>query len=98
MSSATVSSTTDNNSGIPQQKYRFKKASTDEELDQLSGKKFALNTDRKISWAVDLYCDWRKKCMLDPECPTEILWCSLEDPDLNKAHLCQTLCCFVNEV
>ncbi len=36
--------------------------------------------------------------MLDPSCPTEILWCSLEDPDLNNEHLCRTLCRFVNEV
>ncbi len=35
--------------------------------------------------------------MLDPECPTKILWCSLDDPELNKLHLCHTLCSFVNE-
>ncbi len=36
--------------------------------------------------------------MLDPNCPGEILWTSLVDPDLNKAHLCYSLCAFVNEI
>ncbi len=78
--------------------FRFKKATSNAELDQLSGKKFALNTDRKITWAVDLFNNWRDERMKDPDCPTEILWCSLKDPTLNKAHLCRTLCSFVNEV
>ncbi len=78
--------------------YRFKKPSTDKELDQLSGKHFSLNTDRKISWATELFKDWKDECMKDPECPTKILWCNLNDSDLNKAHLCRTLCSFVNEV
>ena len=78
--------------------YRFKKASTDEELDELSGKKFALNTERKILWAVVLFWDWKTERMRDLECPTEILWCSLEDKSLSKSHLCRTLCSFVNEV
>ena len=80
------------------QKFWFKKKTTSAELDQLSGKTFALNTDRKITWAVDLFKDWRKERVLNPECPTEILWCSLDDPTLNKSHLCRTLCSFVNEV
>ena len=78
--------------------FRFKKASTDEELDELSGKKFSVNTARKISWAIELFRDWKNERMKDPDHPTEIMWCSLEDKTLNKAHLCRTLCSFVNEV
>ncbi len=81
-----------------QKGFRFKPATTETEMLQLSGKQFAQNTDRKINWAVDLFVVWRKNRMLDPDCPSEILWMSLDNPDLNKSHLCYSLCAFVNEI
>ncbi len=83
---------------VPEKTFRFKPATTDTEMEQLSGKKFAQNTDRKISWAVELFAEWRKNRILDPNCPGKILWSSLVDPDLNKAHLCYSLCAFINEI
>ncbi len=80
VSSETVSSTTDKTFGDSPAKYRFKKASTDEELDQLSGKKFALNTDRKISWAVDLFViGGRKECLIQSAQPRfcGVVWMTL---------------------
>ncbi len=77
---------------------RFKPLSSSEELDKLSGKQFSENTDRKISWAIEMFRDWRKERMVDPACPSEILWCCIDDPSLCKEHLCKTLCRFVNEV
>ncbi len=34
---------------------RFKACTSSSELDKLSGKQFSENTDRKISWAVELF-------------------------------------------
>ncbi len=92
------SSDSDGSSGKKKKTFRFKKALTDKELDELSGKKFSLNAERKISWAIELFRDWKTERMKDPECLTEIMWCSLEDKTLTKSHLCRTLCSFVNEV
>ena len=85
-------------SPVREKAFQFKKPTSDSEMLKLSGKQFAQNTDQKISWAVDMFVDWQKNRMLDPNCPSEILWTSLDDPDLNKAHLCYSLCAFVNEV
>ncbi len=71
---------------------RFKPSTSTDELDKLSGKQFAQNTDRKILWAIEMFREWMKERMLDPSCPSEILWCSIDDPDLCKEHLCKSLC------
>lgn len=77
---------------------RFKPSTPTDELDKLSVKQFAQNTDRKIAWAIKTFWDWRKERMVDPSCPSEILWCSIDNPSLCKEYLCKTLCQFVNEV
>ncbi len=82
----------------PEKSFRFKQLTSNAEMSELSGKQFAHNTDQKISWAVELFSNWRKNRMLSPDCPSEILWTSLDDPDLLKSHLCYSLCVFVNEV
>ncbi len=47
---------------------RFKPPSSTDELDKLSGKQFAQNTDQKIAWAIEMFREWRKERMVDPSC------------------------------
>lgn len=38
---------------------QFKQAMTEEELDALSVKSFAETTDKKITWAINMFKEWR---------------------------------------
>ncbi len=39
-----------------------------ETLDFMSKKRFSANTDRKVTWAANLYHNWRNKHLVNPLC------------------------------
>ncbi len=79
-------------------KYKFKTPSTPNELSELIVKSFAPRTEKKVDWALKAFKEWRKQRVLGPSCPSKILWCDIDSRGLNKAHLCYSLCAFLNEV
>ena len=76
----------------------FKKPLTKAELEFLSGKTFAQSTDRKISWAANLFRIWRQKRTDDGTGEGEISWCDLDDPGLDPEVLSHVLLTFINEI
>ncbi len=78
--------------------FHFKKPTTENELENLGHKRFVPATDRKVSWAVGLFKEWRLQRMKKSPCAAQISWCNIDDPTLTKGHLCYCLCAFLNEV
>ena len=58
---------------MPKNKSRnFKKPQNDDVIDNISNKKFAPQSKRKIKWAVNMYCDWRNERLVDNGVPMQI--------------------------
>ena len=80
-------------------KRKFKKPQTDKNISILGNKKFAQQSKKKIMWAVNMYCDWRKARLSDVNVANEI-----KKADLNclsafdQSHLCYSLVRFIREV
>ncbi len=64
----------------------------------LSGKSFAKSTDRKISWAANLFRIWRQKRIDEGTGEGEISWCDIDDSNLNPEVLSHVLPTFINEI
>ncbi len=82
----------------PDKPTRFKPATSDSELQDLAGKKFAKSTDCKISWAVNLFRMWRQNRIDEGTGEGEISWCDVDSPDLNPEVLAHVLPTFINEI
>ncbi len=82
--------------------FRFKPATTPDDLAAMTMKNFAETTDKKIAWAAKLFNDWRQnrlKTSVDDSRLWNISWCNIDcAQDLNKSHLAYSLCSFLNEV
>ncbi len=84
------------------QSLRFGEVTTESELDKLSVKQFAETMDQKISWAINMFKEWRmNRLRVGPYDNTHgtLQWVNVEDSgNLLKPHLCLALCCFLNEI
>ena len=90
---------TKSSSDIPKDtSTRFKPATSKEELRELAGKSFAKSTDRKISWAVNLFRMWRQNRINEGTGEGEISWCDVDRPDLDPEVLAHVLLTFINEI
>ncbi len=82
--------------------FRFKPATTPDDLATMTMKNFAETTDKKIAWAAKLFNDWgqnRLKTSVDDSGLWNISWCNIDHAqDLNKSHLAYSLCSFLNKV
>ncbi len=80
---------------------RFKQATSEDELSLLSIKSFAETTDKKITWAINMFKEWRMhRLRVGPYDTTHgtLQWVNVDDSaNLLKPHLCTALCCFLNE-
>ncbi len=76
----------------------FKAPSSRSELDNLSKKKFADSTERKIQWAVKLFHQWRYASLGQSVVEPEIHGCNIDAIGVNKAQLSFSLCAFLNEI
>ena len=77
---------------------RFKAPSSKEVLSELSVKKFAPSTERKILWAVALYEEWRKQRIESVVPETEIVFADIRSKTLHADNFCYSLSAFLNEV
>ncbi len=85
-------------SGNKDKLSRFKGATSKEELRNLAGKSFAKSTDRKISWAVNLFRMWRQNRIDEGTGEGEISWCDVNWPDLDPEVLAHVLPTFINKI
>ncbi len=78
---------------------RFHPETDSETLDFMSKKRFSANTDRKVTWAANLYCDWRNKRLANPLCDLRIKGADIDClSKLDKTNLSFALSNFVNEI
>ncbi len=64
----------------------------------MAGKSFAKSTDRKISWAVNLFRSWRENRIHKGTGEGEISWCDVDRDDLDPEVLAHVLPTFINEI
>ena len=77
---------------------RFKPPSSDKVLRELSVKKFAPSTERKINWAMSLYEEWHKQ-RIDSIVPeAQIVFTDIRSKTLHSDNFCYSLSAFLNEV
>ncbi len=76
----------------------FKKPSSKSELEFLSGKTFVKSTDRKISWAANLFRIWRQQRIHEGTGQGEISWCDIDESNLDPEVLSHVLPVFINEI
>ncbi len=69
-----------------------------EELEKLGQKTFATSTERKITWAVNLFQDWRFLRICEPSSDGWLRWCDLKDGRIQASNLSFCLCKFLSEV
>ncbi len=77
---------------------RYKSPLDSAQQELLSRKTFSENTNAKINWAVNLYCDWYFECCKSSNCDSHIQWSNLEAQEFSKANLAYALSCFLSEV
>ncbi len=77
---------------------RYKSPLNEVALDLLSRKTFSANTNAKINWAVNLYCDWFFQRCKVPCCDSRIKWSNIEAGEIAKSNLAYALSCFLSEV
>ncbi len=82
----------------PEPNSRFKPPSSEEVLSELSVKKFALSTERKIQWAVSLYEEWHKHRIEGVVPDAQIVFADIRLPTLHADNFCYSLSAFLNEV
>ena len=88
----------ENKPGITK-KRTFKSVEDEDKIYELSNKQFAEQSKRKIRWAVNLYCDWRKVRMQDSMCASAISRADLDVVvDLYKEDLAYALARFIREI
>ena len=68
-------------------------------ISELTNKVFAVQSCKKIRWAVKMYNEWRVNRLKEVLVPVEIRRCDLKFPqDFNENDLCYTLIRFIREV
>ena len=77
----------------------FKTVENEDKIYELSNKRFAEMSNRKIRWAVNLYCQWRLTRMEDSMCPTAISRANLDIvSEVCKEDLAYALARFIREI
>ena len=53
---------------------------SDLDMEELSKRHFAANSERKMKWVLKVYEQWRVHCMVQPDCDFRIIWSDLNFP------------------
>ena len=86
-------------SGCQSKKREFKEPEDDSRIASVSNKVFAPESQRKIKWAVNLYCEWRRNRIGKAFCPNQIINSNLDLLfQLTQVDLAYSLCRFIREV
>ncbi len=80
-------------------KDRFHKPLSLVEIENLSHRSFAQNTENKIAWATQLYRNWWFQRCAKVNCDTRIKWSSIDNlKQISKTNFCFALCAFISEI
>ncbi len=78
---------------------RFRDPLSAADLDILKNRTFADNTEKKVSWAVNLFKKWWSQRVSKPGCDMRIMWGDLNNvKQISKGNLAFSLCAFISEV
>ncbi len=72
---------------------RYKPPLDPDKLELLSRKTFSVNTNSKINWAVNLYCDWYFQRCKSTACNSCIKWSNLDSREISPSNLAYSLSC-----
>ena len=77
----------------------FKAPETDSNIVNMSAKKFAPRSRKKIKWAVNLYTEWRRNRIAQPGVPSAIVNANIDMINsFTQGELAFSLCRFIREV
>ncbi len=78
---------------------RFREPLSLAEMENLSHRTFAQNTENKIVWAVQLYHNWWYQRCAKVNCDSHVKWASIDNlKQISKANLCFALSAFISEI
>ena len=78
---------------------KFKEAVTEAKINELSYKKFLVESKKKIQWAVNMYDSWKANRLLDPFVVSQIRCANLSSlNNFTQGDLAFSLCRFITEV
>ncbi len=77
---------------------RHKQPVSESEMPDLQGKTFAPATNKKIGWAMKLFCEWRKGRIAKGLGGVQIESSDILDPNADIDFLKNTICLFLSEV
>ena len=76
----------------------YKEPVSESEFKDLQGKTFAPATNKKIGWAIKLFCDWHKNRLEKNLGGVQIESSDILDPKVDVDYLKNTICLFLSEV
>ena len=80
-------------------KWKFKQLEDEMNINNMSKKKFAPQSKRKITWAVNKYQEWRRNRLMTPGTSSEVVNANLElINQFSKYDLAYSLARFIHEV
>ncbi len=79
--------------------WHFREPLSLAEMENLSHRTFAANTEKKILWAVQLYRNWWYQRCAKVDCDSRIKWASIDNlGQVSRSNLAFALCAFISEV
>ena len=87
-----------NSSLQPEEVSRHKDPVSESEFRNMQGKTFAPATNKKIGWAVKIYCDWRSGRIQRGLGGEQIEKSDILDPGVDVDHLKNSICLFLSEI
>ena len=85
--------------GTKKVRREFKEPVEDSKLVELSHRKFAPESKKKMKWAVNMYCEWRASRVQKVSVPMQIVRANLDDLyNVKQADLCYALSRFIGEI
>ena len=86
-------------SSVNRKKRRFKQPENEAVINDFSSKKFAQNSNNKIKWAVNLYCEWHANRLKQFCSDVEIVRCDLDKLNqFTKSDMSFALSRFIREI
>ena len=80
-------------------KRTYHRPDSEDKINELKHRNFALQSKKKIRWAVGMYDDWRQERLLDPFIPTQIHSANLNSLfTFSQGDLDYTMSRFIREV
>ena len=85
--------------GKQSKKRNYNRPDTEDKINELKNRNFAMQSKKKIKWCVGMYDQWRANRLLDPYVPIQIKRANLDSLfTFSSGDLEYALCRFIREV